>query len=159
MIFLRQVDSVVWSSLHNGEMRDRNGLKRFTIGQVAEYSDVGVETVRFYERAGWISKADRTASGLLAVRRRDDCPATVHRGGQRIWVHAERRKEPSALRIEPATRCPDVKDRAEAKIADIDEKIGTRKRISTPLKKVTSECTGKGPVSECSILDALDSRD
>jgi len=62
-----------------------------------------------------------------------------------------------SLRASPRARCADVRNRAEAKVHDIDEKMHTLAAIRKALTRLIGECSGKGPVTECPILDALDS--
>jgi hypothetical protein len=47
---------------------------------------------------------------------------------------------------------PQIRKRAE----DIEEKIESLQRMKRALRKLTDACSGKGAVSECPILDALD---
>jgi cytosine/adenosine deaminase-related metal-dependent hydrolase len=63
-------------------------------------------------------------------------------------------KELLCLRLDPTTSCAGVKGRAEEKIADIEAKIATLQRMRKALVKLTKECSGRGPTSECPILDA-----
>lgn len=49
--------------------------------------------------------------------------------------------------------------RAEAKVQEIDEKARTLQAVRKALIKFISECSGTGPVSECPILEALNSED
>ena len=133
-------------------------MKPLTIGQVAERSGVGVETVRFYEREGLIPKPDRSSSGYRQFD--DEAIARLHfiKRAKELGFTLNEIKELLSLRLDATTSCADVRSRAEAKIADIDEKIRTLRRMKTALKKLTSECSGDGAASECSILDALDSQ-
>ena len=133
-------------------------MKHLTIGQVADRSGVGIETVRFYEREGLLAKAARTESGyrqfdeeviarLQFIQRAKELGFTLH----------EIKELPCpALHVDPDTSCEDVKARAEAKIADIEDKIRTLQRMKKALVRLTQECCEKGGGSECPILDALD---
>ncbi len=60
------------------------------------------------------------------------------------------------LKLDPKTPCSEVKNRAEAKIADIEEKLKTLQGMKKALVKLTKACSGKGPVIECPILEALE---
>ena len=62
-----------------------------------------------------------------------------------------------SLRARPRARCADVYKRAQDKIRDIDEKVRTLQAMRKALSKLVSECTGESPISECPILDTLDS--
>ncbi len=65
-------------------------------------------------------------------------------------------KELLALRVDPNTTCAEVRKRAEDKIADVEAKIEALQKIKKALATLTKTCSGRGPTSECPILDALD---
>jgi hypothetical protein len=48
---------------------------------------------------------------------------------------------------------------AERKIADVDRRIASLKRVRGALVKLASACSGKGPVSQCPILEALEHKE
>ena len=60
------------------------------------------------------------------------------------------------MKLDPSATCGDVKSRAEVKIEDIKERIRTLQRMKQALAKLTKACSGRGKVSDCPILDALD---
>ena len=61
-----------------------------------------------------------------------------------------------SLRLNPRSRCADVKKKAEAKLTDIESRITTLQKMKKALKKLSLACDGKGSASECPILEALD---
>ncbi|REJ87834.1 MAG: heavy metal-responsive transcriptional regulator [Planctomycetota bacterium] len=130
-------------------------MKPLTIGQVAQKSGVNIETVRFYEREALLPKADRSASGYRQFDESTIDRLTFIQRAKELGFTLNEIKELLALRVEPSSRCADVKSRAEAKIADIDDKIRTLRRMKNALVKLTGECDGRGSTSECPILDAL----
>lgn len=65
-------------------------------------------------------------------------------------------KELLSLRLDAATTCEDVRSRAEAKIANIDDKIHTLHRMRERLVKLTEACARRSTTGRCPILEALD---
>ena len=131
-------------------------MKPLTIGQLAKRADVGVETVRFYEREGLLDEPDRRASGYRqydedVVRR-----LAFIRQAKELGFTLKEIKELLSLKLDPSTTCADVKERAETKIEDIESKIRTLQRMKRALVKVTRSCSGSGPTSECPILEAIE---
>ena len=51
----------------------------------------------------------------------------------------------------------DVRERAAAKVADIEEKIRTLRSIKKALEGLTATCRGEGAASECPIPESLSS--
>ncbi len=134
-------------------------MKPLMIGEVAKLSDVGVETVRFYERRGLIDKPPRKESGY-----RQYPPGVVKR--IRFIKRAKELgftlKEILALlnlRVDPTTSCADIREKAEAKLTDVEKKITELRKMKKALAKLAVSCVGSGPVSECPIIDALDSEE
>ena len=131
-------------------------MTSLTIGKVAQRAGVGIETVRFYERERLIDEPPRGPSGyrhfpdsvvprLLFIKRAKELGFTLNEI-----------KELLSLRLDPGTTCADVKQRATTKIADIEDKIHSLRRMKKALVKLTRSCSGRGPTDDCPILVALD---
>ena len=130
-----------------------------TIGQVAQRAGVGVETVRFYEREGLISEPPRRPSGY-----RDYPPETVTRivfirRAKGLAFSLKEISELLDLRVRPRRNCSQVKQRADAKIADIDAKIAALRRMRRGLKSLAKACEERTPTTECPILASLGESD
>lgn len=131
-------------------------METMTIGKVARLAGVGVETVRFYEKEGLINKPPHRESVY-----RQYPIETVHqlrfiRRAKELGFTLKEIKELLALRLNSGTTCADIRHRTEVKIGDINEKIRTLERMKKALKKLTLACSGRGPVSECPILEAME---
>lgn len=133
-------------------------MKSLTIGQVAREAGVGVETVRFYERQGLIEEPNRRASGYRQFDEEVVERLQFIREAKELGFTLGEVKELLSLKVDPSSSCSDVKNRAEAKIADIEQKIRTLQRMKQALEKLTKACSGDGPTSECPILETLDGR-
>lgn len=131
-------------------------MKPLTIGQVAQKAGVGVETVRFYERQGLLEEPARKESGYRQYP--EDVVARLRfiRRAKELGFSLKEIKELLALRVDPATTCREVKEQAQAKIADIEGKIRSLLRMKEALVELSRVCRGRGPTSECPILDALE---
>lgn len=127
-----------------------------TIGEVAKSAAVGVETIRFYEREGLIAEPPRRPSGY-----RQYPPDTVRRvqfirRAKALGFTLDEIRELLSLRVAPHTTCADVRALARAKVDEVDEKIAELQRIKGAIQRLARTCRGKGPTSECPILDMLD---
>lgn len=131
-------------------------MKSLTIGEIARRAGVGVETVRFYERQGLIEEPARRASGYRQYGEEVVDRLRFIRQAKELGFTLAEIRELLSLRVDPASTCADVKGRAEAKIADIDEKIRTLQRMKRALVKLTTACGGDGPSSKCPILESLE---
>ena len=134
-------------------------MKALTIGQVAKMAGVGVETIRFYERKGLIDQPPRRESGYRSypadvVRRIEFIKRAKELGFSLREIH-----ELLRLRVEPGGTCAEVRKHAMDKIADVEKKIEDLSRIKKVLEKLAVSCKGRGPTTECPILEALDKED
>ena len=127
-----------------------------TIGEVAKAARVGVETLRFYEREGLIVEPPRRRSGY-----RQYPPETVRRvrfirRAKELGFTLKEIGELLGLRVDPRTTSAEVRALARAKIESIEARIADLERIHEVLTRLARACRGKGPTSECPILDLLD---
>lgn len=134
-------------------------MRTLTIGQLASAAKVGVETIRFYERKGLIAEPPRRHSGhrqypLEAVRR----VQFIHRA-KSLGFTLKEVAELLALRVGAGATCADVRQVAGLKIADINRRIADLTRMKAALEHLARSCPGRGPVTECPILDALDAEE
>ena len=131
-------------------------MKPLTIGQVARRAEVGVETVRFYERQGLLEEPARKESGYRQYT--EDVVARLRfiRRAKELGFTLKEIAELLALRLDPDTSCAEVRGRANAKIDYIDAKIRDLQRMRQALDKLVASCKGRGPIRACAILDALD---
>lgn len=131
-------------------------MNTLTIGKLAGRAGVNIETVRYYERRGLIPKPPRRRSGYREYPDETVKRILFIRHAKELGFSLKEIHELLTLRIDPETPCYEVKNRAEAKIDDINEKIMTLQKMKKMLFKLTKACRGNGPASECPILEALD---
>jgi len=129
-----------------------------TIGNVARLAGVGVETIRFYEREGLITKPPRTESGYRQYPKEAVDRVLFTKRAKELGFTLKEIRELLSLRVDPKTDCCEVRRRAKAKVADIKEKIADLEKMEGALLKLTAACRGQGPITECPILDYFDSQ-
>jgi len=134
-------------------------MKNLTIGQLAKKAQVNIETVRYYERRGLLPEPPRKDSGYRQYSENDVSRLLFIKRAQTLGFTLKEILELLSLRVDPNTTCGDVKRRAEAKIADIEEKTLALKKMKKALTKLAATCKGRGPTSECPILEMLNSED
>lgn len=132
-------------------------MELLTIGQLAKRSGVSVETVRYYEREALIAKPQRSAAGY-----RQYAPEVVRRlrfiqRAKELGFTLKEILELLSLRTRPGVCCADVRAQARLKISDIEARIASLQQMQRALRTLADECAGSGPITECPILEALDS--
>jgi MerR family transcriptional regulator, copper efflux regulator len=135
---------------------DPGTLQMLTIGKVAKAAGLGVETVRFYERQGLIAEPARSSSGYRKYRAETIKRLQFIVRAKALGFTLQEIGDLLDLRATPGAGCADVQARAEAKIADIEERIAQLDAMKRALGDLVAQCRGEGPLSDCPILDALD---
>jgi MerR family transcriptional regulator, copper efflux regulator len=133
-------------------------MDTMTIGKVARASGTGVETIRYYEREGLVETPARTVSGYRHYRPEVIARLRFIRHAKELGFSLNEIRELLSLRVTAGTTCREVKSRAEQKSAIIDQRIAALRRMKRALEKLAATCSGRGPVSECPILEALETR-
>lgn len=133
-------------------------MEGFTTAKLAKEGGVNVETIRYYERHGLLPKAPRTPSGYRKFSADYVIRLRFIRHAQELGFTLKEVKDLLALRVKHGSSCAAVRRKAESKIADIDEKIRHLHSIREALVRMASTCSGLGPVTNCSILEALNGR-
>ena len=128
----------------------------FSIGKLANQTDVNIDTIRFYERRGLLPDPERRASGYRIYN-----ADTIDRlrfivNGKELGFSLAEISDLLTLKVDPDTSCADVKLRADAKISSVREKIESLQNIEKALTKLSNECHGAGPQGDCPIIDALE---
>ncbi len=132
-------------------------LEGMTVGKVAREADVGVETVRFYERKGLIKRPRRPSNGGFRAYPTDVVERIRFiRQAQELGFSLQEIKELLSLQADPATDCADVRERAQTKRNEVKIKIAQLRKIQKALDTLIAACPGKGPTRSCSILEAFE---
>jgi MerR family transcriptional regulator, copper efflux regulator len=130
-------------------------MEGLTTAKLAREGGVNVETIRYYERHGLLPKAPRTPSGYRQFSEVHAIRLRFIRRAQELGFTLKEVKELLAIRVKPSSGCADVRRKAEAKIAAVDEKIRNLQTIREALVSMTETCSGRGPATNCSILEAM----
>lgn len=130
-----------------------------TIGEVAEQAKVHIETLRYYERRGLIERPPRSASNYRLYP--EDAVQRVRfiKRAQELGFSLKNIKELLSLRAAPEAECGEIRAHAEAKIKAINEKIDALLAMKNALSTLVAECSGQGPLTECPILESLDTKE
>jgi MerR family mercuric resistance operon transcriptional regulator len=131
-------------------------MANLTTGELAKQAGVNVETLRFYERKGLLPKPPQRASGYREYPTESVGLIRFIKRAQELGFSLAEVRELLALRVRPGVSCAEVRETAERKAIEVREKIADLRAIERALKKLTASCTGRGPLSECPILENLD---
>jgi Cu(I)-responsive transcriptional regulator len=123
------------------------------IGAVAKAAGVGIDTVRYYERAGLVAPRARLASGYRRYSKVEVARLRFIRRAQSLGFSLKEIHE--LLALSSSRNVASVKRKAEAKLADVDRRLEELKRIRAGLSSLVAACPGHGLPDSCPILQAL----
>ncbi len=131
-------------------------MKGLTIGKLAKRAGVSTDTVRFYERCGLLQPPARSASNYRLYPEKEVRRLKFIVRAKNLGFTLNEIKDLLTLRGDPNATKGQVKALAEAKIADLKERIAEMQRILATLIRITETCNGEGPTDDCPILAAMD---
>jgi MerR family Zn(II)-responsive transcriptional regulator of zntA len=127
------------------------------IGELAGLTETNNETLRFYETKGLLPAPRRSEAGYRLFTQKDVDRVRFIVRARRMGFTLREVTELLSLQVEKSSAtCGDVKELAELKLIDIDERIAELNRMKNALKKITDACVGGEETAEhCTILNAL----
>ncbi|MBJ6978893.1 MULTISPECIES: Cu(I)-responsive transcriptional regulator [unclassified Luteimonas] len=125
------------------------------IGEAARASGVSAKMIRYYEEAGLVPPAARSAAGyrlygdadvhrLRFIRRARDLGFAVAEIGGLLGLWSDRSR-----------RSADVKRLAQAHIADLEDRIARLRQMADTLQTLADGCAGDHR-PDCPILEGLE---
>jgi MerR family transcriptional regulator, copper efflux regulator len=128
-------------------------MESIGIGALAKRAGVGIDTVRYYERAGLLAPRTRLSSGY---RRYSELELARLRFIRRAQALGFTLKEVSELLALSAKRdVARVKRSAQIKLADVERRMAELEKIRAGLATLITACPGHGRAADCPILQAL----
>lgn len=125
-----------------------------TIGKLAAAGDVGVETVRFYQRKGLLEQPTREG-GIRRYGRTDLRRLRFIKQAQSAGFTLEEIRQ--LLELDSTEDRSQAHEIATARIAALDSKIADLERARDSLVRLASECAG-GSTGPCPILESFEPR-
>jgi Zn(II)-responsive transcriptional regulator len=123
------------------------------IGQLARRAGVAIDTVRYYERNQLLTPAGRLASGYRRYGEGELKRLRFIRRAKALGFTLEEIRE--LLSLSDERNVARVKRAAEAKLADIEQRVAELQRIRRGLRTLVAACPGHGRAEACPILNAL----
>jgi MerR family copper efflux transcriptional regulator len=125
------------------------------IGDVARLAGVSIDAVRFYEREGLLGSVRRTAAGQRVYDAEMVGRLAFVKRATALGFPLSEVKELVDLRIVAKAPCDGVRQRANARLADIDRRIAELQTMRTALVALATTCNGDKAARSCRFLDEL----
>jgi MerR family transcriptional regulator, mercuric resistance operon regulatory protein len=124
------------------------------IGEAAAASGCHLETIRYYERVGLLTKAARRANGYREYRQEEVEQLRFIARGRDLGFSLEEIRTLLRLSERKDMSCEEVDRLARQQLAEVQSRIRELQGMARELKRTIESCVGQS-CGECAILGAL----
>ena len=124
------------------------------IGALSERAGVNIETIRYYERAGVLPKAERGENGRRVYGDDDVRRLAFIRHARELGFELKAVRELLKLQDQPERSCRTASRLAATQLAAVESKIQRLMRLREELNRMVKSCKN-GRVAECRVIEAL----
>lgn len=125
-----------------------------TIGVLSKKTACHIETIRYYERIGLLSKPPRTEGGHRLYGKEQLKRLVFIRRCRDLGFSLEEIRTLFKLVDGERYTCQEVKGVTEQHLREVSKKIAALRRLQKILRSISSQCEG-GLVSDCPIIESL----
>lgn len=126
-----------------------------TIGQLANAVSVNVQTIRYYERRGLLFAQMRSDAGYRYYSVEAVQQIRFIKRAQQLGFSLEEIRDLLTLQVDHPDSCQQVRQRAQSKLGNIEEKLRLLQGIQQALIDLIDACDQKQITDPCPILDVL----
>ncbi|MGH6854806.1 MAG: MerR family transcriptional regulator [Aestuariivirga sp.] len=126
----------------------------FTIGELAALSGVHLETIRYFERIGLLTKPERSAGGHRLFSTGHLVRLNFIRRAKEMGFSQDEVRTLLSLSDGELASCGEVKMLAETHLTRIRHRIRGLRRLEKLLASTVVHCTG-GKVPKCPVIEAI----
>jgi MerR family mercuric resistance operon transcriptional regulator len=124
------------------------------IGEAAAASGCHLETIRYYERVGLLTKAARRSNGYREYRQEEVERLLFIARGRDLGFSLEEIRTLLRLSERKDMSCEEVDRLARQQLAEVQSRIRELQGMARELKRTIQSCVGQS-CGECAILGAL----
>jgi MerR family mercuric resistance operon transcriptional regulator len=130
---------------------------QFAIGELSRQTAVLIETIRYYERIGFLPVPERGTNGRRTYNIEDVKRLRFIKRSRDMGFSQDEVRALLRLADGGARSCGEVQALAETHLRDIRSKIRDLRKMELILATTVSKCTGEGAPA-CPVLDALSAK-
>ncbi|WP_339864801.1 helix-turn-helix domain-containing protein [Paremcibacter congregatus] len=132
----------------------RSQKREFTIGILSKYSEVNIETIRYYEQIGIMPSPPRSASGYRQYNESHQRRLSFIRRSRELGFPLEDIRGLLTLVDDKSYSCAEVQQLTLDHLDTTRRKIADLQRLEAVLDEMASTCDG-GLAPDCPIIDSL----
>jgi DNA-binding transcriptional MerR regulator len=122
------------------------------IGEIARRSGIGIETIRFYEREKLLLEPERRLSGYRMYDEATLERLVYIRQAKELGFTLAEIREMLELSFSAQGCCDHIRQRAEAKLLDIETKIRSLREMKRSLSKILTRCQTDNATDDCPLV-------
>jgi MerR family mercuric resistance operon transcriptional regulator len=127
--------------------------ENLTIGALAIQAQVGVETIRFYQRKGLMHEPERMPGSVRRYGQQDLGRVRFIKSAQRLGFSLDEIAQ--LLTLEDGAHCNEARKQAELKLEDVRSKLVNLQRIETALVDLVDRCCAARGNVRCPLIATL----
>lgn len=127
--------------------------ERLSIGQLAAMADVGVETVRYYQRQGLLEQPSKALGGQRRYAHDHVKRLRFIKRAQALGFTLAEIND--LLQLADGSCCPEVRSMAVHKVQLIEAKLAVLTALHQALNELIRECDANSSDTCCPIIDLL----
>jgi MerR family mercuric resistance operon transcriptional regulator len=120
---------------------------------MAATAGVNIETIRFYQRKGLVSKPIRSRGEIRRYGLEDVARVRFVKAAQRLGFSLV--EIGGLLKLDDGTHCKEAREMAEQKLSDVRAKLRDLQRIEVALQTVITDCSGTRGKVTCPLIASL----
>jgi MerR family mercuric resistance operon transcriptional regulator len=125
-----------------------------TIGTLAQSADVGVETIRYYQRRGLLPQPARQYGSIRRYGSADAARLRFIRRAQELGFTLEEIGE--LLKLQDGADRRAIRRIARARLAQVESRVADLQRMRRVLQHVIDDCEHEPGAPRCPIIEAID---
>jgi MerR family mercuric resistance operon transcriptional regulator len=127
--------------------------KNLTLGALAIQAQVGVETIRFYQRKSLMHEPERMPGSVRRYGQQDLGRVRFIKSAQRLGFSLDEIAQ--LLTLEDGAHCNEARKQAELKLEDVRSKLVNLQRIETALVDLVDRCCAARGNVRCPLIATL----
>ncbi len=127
-----------------------------TIGKLAKIVGVNIETIRYYERLKLLTPTARRPSGYRLYGDENLRRLRFIKNAQTLGFTLHEVQELLSLRVSTTARCGHVRQKAQAKLNQVKEKIRNLQALDRTLLHLVRACRAGQTTDHCPILQSFE---
>ncbi|GHD47941.1 MerR family transcriptional regulator [Marinobacter persicus] len=128
--------------------------KSYTVGQLAQDTDIKPVTIRYYEKIGLLPEASRSASGYRIYSTADHSRLVFIRRSRSLGFSLDDIRELLSLADRQQESCAGVDAKVDQQLEQVRSRLKDLRAMEQELERLSKCCEG-GVIMDCRIIETL----